>query len=99
MVSLAAGKAMLLYRGIDNKAYYAMYDAASGFATPKPVDTPELAGVPAATRGRCGSDVTIAYAKKDGPVEIMRFANSAWTGPFPVGGITKATYVGVGELP
>jgi hypothetical protein len=99
LVAMDGGKAMLVYRGIDNKAYYSVYDTTGGFSAPKPIGTPELAGAPAATRGHCGSDVSIAYAKADGPVEIMRFVSGAWTGPFPVGGITKATFVGIGEMP
>ena len=61
---------------------------------------PELASVPSITRGGCGSDATIAYAQKtDGLVKIVRYVGGAMTGPYDVGGLSKATWVGVGELP
>ena len=56
---------------------------------------PELASAPSATRGHCGSDVTVAYAKKTGGVEIMRYAGGAWKGPFAVGG-SRSLGMGIG---
>lgn len=101
LVAMPGGKAMLLWRGSNNAGYYSIYDSASNtFGTPKDLlsGSPELASAPVATRGTCGSDVTIAYAKKDGGVELLRYAGGKMNGPFTVGGITKATYVGVGEM-
>jgi hypothetical protein len=102
LVAMPGGKAMLLFRGTNNQPYFSIWDPASGFAAPAELASgtnPELASAPVATRGHCGSDVTVAYAKKDGGVEIMRYGSGAWKGPFKVDGITKATYVGVGEIP
>ena len=56
--------------------------------------------MPSVTRGRCGSDATVAYAQKsDGAVKILRYASGSWQGPFDVTGIPKASWVGVGESP
>jgi hypothetical protein len=101
LASMPGGKAMLVWRGSNNAGYYSVWDPAKGFAAPQELlaGDPELASSPVVTRGTCGSDVTVAYAKKDGGVELMRYAGGTWNGPFTVGGITKATYVGVGEMP
>jgi hypothetical protein len=100
--ALPGGKALLVYKASNNQGYYAVWDAATGFGAPAellPGKNQELASVPSITRGQCGSDATIAYAQKDGLVKILRFTGGALTGPYDVGGLTKATYVGVGELP
>ena len=102
LVAMPGGRAMLLYRATNNRGYYSVWDPQTGFAPPKEMlagKNPELASAPAATRGHCGSDVTVAYAKVNGGVEILRYGGTAWSGPYAVGGITKATFVGVGELP
>jgi hypothetical protein len=100
--ALPGGKAMLVYRDASNKAFYSVWAEATGFGPPLPLvsgTNPELASVPSMARGTCGSDVTIAYAQKDGLVKILRYAAGTMSGPFDVGGITKATWVGVGEMP
>jgi hypothetical protein len=100
--ALPGGKAMLVYKASNGQGYYAVWDATTGFAPPAelvPGQNPELASVPSITRGQCGSDATIAYAQKDGLVKILRYSAGAMSGPFDVPGLTKATYVGVGELP
>ena len=100
--ALPAGKAILVYRQPDNRGYYSVWSEATGFAAPTPLvaaGNPELASVPSIARGQCGSDVTIAYAQKDGLVKVLRYSGGTMTGPFDVGGITKATWVGVGEAP
>jgi hypothetical protein len=100
--ALPGGKAMLVYKASNGQGYYAVWDANTGFAAPAellPGKNPELASVPSITRGQCGSDATIAYAQKDGFVKILRYSGGVLSGPYDVGGLTKATYVGVGELP
>ncbi|GAC1554047.1 MAG: hypothetical protein NVS3B10_15560 [Polyangiales bacterium] len=101
--ALPAGKAILVYRDAANKGFYSVWSEATGFGPPLALVTgnnPELASVPSIARGTCGSDVTIAYAQKaDGLVKILRYTAGTMTGPFDVNGITKATWVGVGELP
>jgi hypothetical protein len=100
--ALPGGKALLVYRASNGQGYYAVWAASTGFGPPAelvPGKNPELASVPSITRGQCGSDATLAYAQKDGRVKILRYGGGTMTGPFDVGGITKATFVGVGELP
>ena len=101
LAAMSGGKAMLVWRGTNNAGYYAVWDPTTGFAPPKELvsGSPELASAPAITRGACGSDVTVVYAKKSGGVELLRYADGAWSGPFTVGGVTTATWVGVGEMP
>jgi len=100
--ALPNGKALLVYTTSDNRGYYSVWSEATGFAAPTPLvagGNPELASVPSIARGQCGSDVTIAYAQKDGLVKVLRYSGGTMSGPFDVGGITKATWVGVGEAP
>jgi len=100
--ALPGGKAILVYRDGSNKGFYSVWAEATGFAPPQPLvaaANPDLASVPSIARGTCGSDVTIAYAQKDGLVKILRYSAGTMSDPFDVGGITKATWVGVGELP
>jgi hypothetical protein len=101
LASMPAGKAMLVWRASNDAGYFSVWDPGAGWSAPEELlsGAPELASSPAVTRGQCGSDVTVAYAKLNGAVEILRYTNRAWDGPFPIGGIPKATYVGVGELP
>ena len=99
---LPGGKALLVYRASNGQGYYATWTAAAGFGPPAELvagKNPVLAGVPSVTRGQCGSDATIAYAEKDGPVKILRLTGAGLLGPFEVGGVTNVTFVGVGELP
>ncbi|MEA2752360.1 MAG: hypothetical protein QOI41_6503 [Myxococcales bacterium] len=101
--AMPGGKAMLVYKSSsDGQGYYSVWTEATGFAAPTPLvagTNPELASAPSIVRGQCGSDVTIAYATKDGLVKILRYTAGAMSDPFDVGGITKASWVGVGELP
>lgn len=100
--ALPNGKALLVYKASDGHGYYSVWTEATGFAAPTPLvaaGNPELASVPSIARGQCGSEVTIAYAQKDGFVKILRYSAGTMSGPFDVGGITKATWVGVGEMP
>jgi hypothetical protein len=101
--ALPGGKAILVYVDSANKGFYSVWAEGTGFAPPQPLvagTNPDLASVPSIARGQCGSDVTIAYAQKaDGLVKILRYSAGTFSGPFDVGGITKATWVGVGELP
>ncbi len=100
--ALPGGKAMIVYKASNSVGYYAVWDATTGFAPPAeliPGKNPELASVPSITRGQCGSDATIAFAQKDGFVKILRYVGGAMTGPYDVPGLTKATFVGVGERP
>lgn len=102
MQALPGGKAMLVYKASNGQGYYAVWAAATGFGPPTELvagKNPELASAPSITRGACGSDATLAYAQKDGSVKILRYTAGAMTGPFDVGGITNAAFVGVGELP
>lgn len=102
LTALPGGKAMLVYKASNGQGYYSIWTPGTGFAAPLELvagKNPELASVPSITRGQCGSDATIAYARKDGLVKIIRFTGGVIAGPFDVGGIPKATFVGVGELP
>jgi hypothetical protein len=101
--ALADGTAVIVYRASNNQGYFTIYDPAHGFSAPAellPGKNPELASVPSITRGRCGSAATLAYAQKsDGAVKVLRLISGKWDGPFDVGAIPKADWVGVGELP
>lgn len=100
--ALPGGKAILVYKASNSQGYYAIWDATTGFGPPAELlagKNPELASVPSIARGQCGSDATIAYAQKDGFVKILRYVGGTMAGPYDVGGLSKATYVGVGEMP
>jgi hypothetical protein len=100
--ALPGGKAIVVYKGGNGQGYYAVWSMSTGFSAPTelvPGKNPEIASVPSITRGACGSDATIAFAQKDGNVKIVRYTGTTMSPPFDVGGLTKATFVGVGELP
>ena len=102
LAQLPGGKAMLVYRTSAKKGFYSVWAPGTGFSTPAELvagKNPDIASVPSVIRGQCGSDATIAYAQKDGTVKILKYTGTTMAGPFDVGGITKASWVGVGELP
>jgi len=104
LVAMSRGRAILTWRGANEKGYTSQYDGAKNlWSVPIEIATggaPEVASIPAVTESRCGSaDATVAYALKGGTVAVTRYLNGVPQGPFVVGGITNATYVGVGESP
>lgn len=102
LAPITGGRAMLVYRSAAGTGYYSVWDASSGFSAPKEIvagANPTLASAPVVTRGTCGSEATVAYAKATGEVELMRYSAGAWAGPYAVPGLANATFVGVGELP
>lgn len=103
LAPLPSGGALLVYLASNDKPYVSVWSPGSGFSAPAelvPGKNPELAAAPSLARGQCGSELTLAYAEKNGgAVKVMRYAAAAWTGPFDVGGIANASWVGVGEMP
>jgi hypothetical protein len=50
--------------------------------------------------GRCGSQITAAFVDVDGNVSIALYkSDDKWTEPVAIPGLTKMTYVAVGEAP
>jgi hypothetical protein len=97
------GRAMAVYVGANSKPYWTVYDPTKVTPWSAPAElvagkNPLVASVPVVVEGKCGAaDATAVYADQAGGVHVMRFVSGAWSGPFAVPGIAKASWVGVGE--
>ncbi len=97
------GRAMLVWKQNDHPLFSAFdANAAKPWTLPSSVlvgNNPAVKSTPGVAIGGCGSDATASYADDQGNVFVVQFAGAAWNGPYPVTGLTKMTFVGVGELP
>jgi hypothetical protein len=102
VVGLPGGRAMLVYLASNDTPFFSIYTPGTGFSPPTellPGKNPSLMTAPVLAKGRCGSDVTAAYAlKAGGAVKIVRYVGGAWVGPYDVKGIS-ASWAAVGETP
>jgi hypothetical protein len=102
---MSNGRAMAIWKASNGQAFYSIYDPTLAAPWSPPAElvagaNPTVTGTPAIAESKCGADIVVAYsADGGGDVSIMRYAGTAWSGPFVVGGMNKMTYVGVAELP
>ncbi len=104
VVEMANGRAMVVWKASNDQAFYSIYDpgAAMPWSAPAgivPNKNPTVTSTPAIAESKCGAEIVLAYSEQGGGVSLMRYASGAWKGPYPVGGMSNVTYVGVGELP
>ncbi len=105
LIGLPAGKALLVWRAVSKQAFYSVFDPSKVTPWTAPAElvagaNPTLASTPVVAPSKCGgADAVIAYAEVGGGVSVMHFTAGAFAGPYPVPGMTKLTYLGVGELP
>jgi len=104
LAAIANGRAMLVWRASNGTPFFSVFDSAlvNPWTVPAellPGRNPSLASSLSVVAGRCGSEATAAYAEKGGNVSLALFQNGAWTGPYPVPGMTNMTFAGAGEVP
>ena len=104
VAALPGGGAIAVWRAVSGQAYFSVYDPAKTSPWSAPAElvagnNPTVTSTPVLAQGKCGADVVAAYSEASGAVSVMHFANGTWTAPYPIGGMTNLTYVGVGELP
>lgn len=102
LAPMTNGRAMLVWTANGHPFFSAFDASAKKWTLPSSIlvgKNPAVVSTPTVTMGRCGSEATAAYAESDGNVAVVQYANGAWNGPYPVTGLTKMTFVGVGELP
>ena len=100
--ALPGGKAIIVFRGSDDKPYFTTWDGTSTWTAPAAVDAtndPTIASVPSIAPGVCGADAIVAWAESGGGVSYASFAGGAFGAPEPVGGTSGAKFVAVGTLP
>jgi hypothetical protein len=104
VASMSNGRAMLVFKATNGQPFYSIFDPAQSRPWSAPAElvmgkNPTVKSTPAIAPSNCGAEIVVAYAEDGLGVSIVRYSAGSWAGPYPVGGMTKATYVGVGELP
>lgn len=99
---LPGGKALLVFRGSDQKPYFSTWDGASTWSAPAPVVTnanPIVLSVPSVAPGVCGADAVVAWAASGGGVKWATFTGGAFSSPQSLAGTSGAKFVAVATLP
>lgn len=99
---LPGGKALLVFRGSDQKPYWATWDGATTWTAPAPVVTnanPIVLSVPSVAPGVCGADAVVAWAESGGGVRYAMFTSGAFASPEALAGTSGAKFVAVATLP
>jgi len=102
LARLSTGRALIVYRGIDQTPYWATWNGAGVWSSPLPIvptSNPVIAGLPAATAGACGVDAFAAFAVAQGGVETAAFANGTFEAPVTVAGTEGAEIAAVATTP
>ncbi len=102
LAPLPGGKALLVFRGSDKKAYFSTWDGASTWTAPAPVvaqNAPLITSAPSAAAGVCGADAVVAWAESGGGVRYATFTGGVFSAPQSVGGTNGAKFVAVGTIP
>ena len=97
LAPLAGGRAILAYRGSDQKGYFSVYDG-SKWTPPAPLGV-SVESTPSVAPGVCGADAFVAWAKTGGGVEVSRVESGAVGAPIAVSGTAGSKYVGVATRP
>jgi hypothetical protein len=104
LVALPGGKALIVWRAVDKHAFYSIFDPSKVSPWSPPAElvagaNPTLAAPPVVAPAKCGgADAVIAYAEDGGGVSVLHYTAGVFAGPYAVPGMTKLTYLGVGEL-
>ena len=105
LAALPGGKALVVWRAVDKHGYWSVYDPSMVSPWSAPAElvagaNPVLAATPTLAPSKCGSaDVVIAYAEDGAGVSVLHYTAGVFAGPYLVPGMSKLTYLGVGELP
>lgn len=104
LAPLAGGKAVMVYRGTDSKAYFSRFDPAQSpaWTAPAPLvsgTNPAVASLPSVATGVCGADAVAAYVETGVGAKVVTLAGSAWSAPDAVPQTSAAQFVGVATRP
>jgi hypothetical protein len=80
LTSMTGGRALLAWKGGDNKGYGSVYTAGASplWSTPAPLTSMTIAGAPSLAQGVCGDDAVAAFVSS-GQVYTTHLAGGAWT--------------------
>jgi hypothetical protein len=99
LAALPGGRALLVYRGSDQKPYFSVYDVAKTpvWSVPRALlaSNPTVASTPSVAAGVCGDDAEVAYASSTGGAEIAHYSGGSFAGPTVVSGTAGSTYVAI----
>jgi hypothetical protein len=101
LAPLPGGKALLVFRGSDDKPYFSTWDGASTWTAPAAVvaTNPVVGSVPSIAPGVCGADAIVAWAESGGGVRYASFSAGTFGAPQSVAGTSGAKFVAAGTLP
>ena len=100
--ALPGGKALLVFRGTDDKPYFSTWDGATTWSAPAAVvanANPAIGSVPSIAPGVCGADAIVAWAESGGGVRYASYAGGSFGAPQSVAGTSGAKFVAIGTLP
>jgi hypothetical protein len=99
LAPLPGGKALLVFRGTDQKAYFSTWDGTSTWTAPAPVTTAVVLSTPSIAPGVCGADAVVAWAESGGGVRWSTFTAGTFSSPQSLPGTNGAKFVAVATLP
>jgi hypothetical protein len=102
LAPLPGGKALLVFRGTDQKPYFSTWDGATTWTAPAPVLTnanPIVLSTPSVAPGVCGADAVVAWAESGGGVRWSTFTGGTFSSPQSLAGTSGSTFVAVATLP
>jgi hypothetical protein len=103
-VGLANGRAMLVFRDSEKKAWFTVFDPSKDpkWSTARALvidGDPALASTPQLVQDTCGAEATLVYVEEGGRVGLLRYADDAWSEPFVIPKLSKLTYATVVAAP
>jgi hypothetical protein len=103
LAPMPGGRAVMMWRGTNGKAYFNTYDPA---ATPRwrqhaflVTSNTAIASPPTIATGVCGDDAIAAYPLAGGPVQVTRLKGNTWAAPESVGTLTNLGFAAIATLP
>ncbi len=102
LVALAGGRAMMVYEGTNELAYFSIYDPSANpiWTTPAAVgnNSAKMASPPSVAAGVCGDDAVAVLVQAAG-VAVIRYAGGQWLQPTVLGGTAGMTFASVASQP
>jgi hypothetical protein len=93
LAPMSGGRALLVFRGSDNVAYFSTYSGSAWSLPAQPVlsSKPALSGPPAAAAGACGDDAVVVLPVSGSDALVVSYTGGAWSAPSALTGATSAT--------
>ena len=101
-IGLPNGKALVVFRGSDQKPYFSTFDGTSTWTTSAPVlgaTNPTIESLPSIAPGVCGADAIVAFVEAGGGVVTVPFSSGAFGSTTSITGTSGAKFVAVSTLP